>query len=80
MSETRLWNCDGCDEKTDATERKPPDWKRVTVEVTGLAGYPTCQPDEVEQTYHLCPACALKFQSATRPKTWDRITVEATPQ
>jgi ribosomal protein L37AE/L43A len=80
MSETRLWNCDGCGDKADATTRNPPDWKNVTIEVSGLEGYPTCQLDEGEKEYHLCPVCAKQLQRDMNPRLWPRVAQEAAPQ
>lgn len=72
--------CDGCDDELEVISGRTGDWKHVTMSVAGLAGYPTCRPDEPEPTrYDLCPSCATRFLEGIRPKTWPRHIVEAAP-
>lgn len=69
MSVTVTWICDGCGVK-GKTNGKPDDWKRITVSLEGLDGYPLWKGAGDTESYELCTGCQKRLYYNARPSTW----------
>lgn len=73
MSERLVWICDGCDAEMVRNKSRDTDWKSVSVQLSGFAGYPTNATEpSAPSSYHLCPSCARHYYINANPRNWVR--------